>query len=307
MARPSVALLGLGFAGSRLHLPALQRLGADVVLAADPDPATHARAAGVATTTDWRAALASPARAVVVATPPATHAELALAVLDSGRHLLLEKPMTVSPAEASAVASAAAAGDRILQVGFAYRFHPLWKKVRGLVERRRLRPPLRFTARFTREGPDPVLDLAPHHVDLASWLLGTPPVRATATGPGRIELAWADGSVLDGTYAPGTAEDRVTIAASGRRVEVDRLRGRRLRGDAGLRGGAPPPELALWRTLRPEWERSFLAAMRSFLAAVTGERPMTGAGADAGAAAVRVSDALLRSRVSGRPEIVLAA
>jgi predicted dehydrogenase len=300
----SVALLGLGFAGSQLHLPALQRLHTELALLADPDPSTHRHAGGAPTSTDWREVFASSASAVIVATPPETHAVLVPELLRSGRHVLVEKPMTTSAADAAMILDTEAAAGRVLRVGFAYRFHPLWRRVRRLVEHRRLVPPLRMTARFTGHASDPVLDLSPHHVDLVSWLLGAAPVRAESRTGNDIVVTWADESVLCGSYGRGAPEDRVILDSAQGRIEVDRLNGRRLRCSLGLRAGAPVPGLAVQKALWPTWERSFLSSDRAFLAASLGQSAPLGASARDGARAVRVSEALLRSRVSGGPEPV---
>src|SRR5581483_3231531 len=127
-----LALLGLGLAGAQLHLPALRRLGANVVLAVDPDRATHNRAADIRTSTDWRAALDCGARAMVIATPAEHHADIALAALSAGLHVYVEKPMASSVAEAAAIVDAARCRGLVLQVGFAYRFHPLWQRLSQL-------------------------------------------------------------------------------------------------------------------------------------------------------------------------------
>jgi predicted dehydrogenase len=60
--------------------------------------------------------------AVVVATPVATHAELALRVLEAGKHCFVEKPLAQSAAEAEQVVDAA--GDRVLMVGHLLEYHP---------------------------------------------------------------------------------------------------------------------------------------------------------------------------------------
>lgn len=60
---------------------------------------------------------------VVIATPPRTHCDLALAALQAGKHVLVEKPMTVAPHDAKMLRRVAQAADRILMVGHIMRYH----------------------------------------------------------------------------------------------------------------------------------------------------------------------------------------
>jgi predicted dehydrogenase len=312
-ASPSVALLGLGFAGATLHLPALRRLPVRIVMAVDPDTSTHSRAWDVPTRRDWHDAIDSSAQAVIVATPAESHAELALAALARGKHVYVEKPMATTAEEAAAICTAATSARRIVQVGFAYRFHPLWRRLHRLLRAGSLHPPLRLDARFTttRGGSgwrDPVLDLAPHHIDLASWLLGAAPTDVRARGE-EIEARWEQGSRLTGSYALGPPVDRVCVRAGRRTIIIDRLAGWRLHGNAPLRARLPPVALVRTRISRRDWERSFEWALASFLDAANGrvnaaagsvgaDRP----GPEAGMLGVEVTQAIIRSKASQCPE-----
>ena len=308
-AEPTVALLGLGFAGATLHLPALRRLSARVVLAVDPEPSTHSQAWGVPTSREWRDAIESSADAVIVATPEESHAELAIAALSRGKHVYVEKPMATTAEQADAICAAAARAGRTVQVGFAYRFHPLWRRLYCLLRDGSLRPPLRFEARFTtmRGGTgwrDPVLDLAPHHIDLASWLLGAAPTEVFASGHA-VEVRWKQGSTLTGAYGLGPPVDRASVHAGRRTIVIDRLAGWRLRGDAPLRARLPAPALVRTRLSGHDWERSFDWALASFLDAAAAGARADGAGPEAGMLGVEVAQAIIRSRASRRAECIV--
>ena len=301
-----VVVIGLGLAGRVLHTPALRRVsGVDVVAAADPDTRTH-DGAGCPTFADWREALRVPADAVVVASPPSTHAEVAIAALEQGRHLYLEKPVATSPDDARAVAAAVPPGS-IVQVGFAYRFHPLWRRAAALVAEGRLRAPLRATGRFAspRSGVGwnvPIVDVGCHHVDLLSWLLGAPPVAVEAAPGGWLRVRWADGSELTGEYTTGADDDWVVLDDGRHTVSVDRVRGVRLGGAARLlgRNALPPPSLAVIHRLRPGWERSFEFAFRAFRDAVErGSAAPGDPGIGAGLVAAAVGEAALAALESG--------
>lgn len=72
--------------------------------------------------------------AVYVPLPNSMHAEWAIAALESGRHVLCEKPMAMTAAEAKAMAAAARRANRVLVEGFMYRFHPRIQRLCALLD-----------------------------------------------------------------------------------------------------------------------------------------------------------------------------
>ncbi|HEX4259992.1 MAG TPA: Gfo/Idh/MocA family oxidoreductase [Acetobacteraceae bacterium] len=139
----------------------------------DPDAG---RAAALAAETgaavrDWRALLAE-SDAIIIAAPAEAHFPLAEAALRAGRHVLVEKPMAATLAEADALAAIAAETGRVLQVGHLLRYsaehqaissriaHPLY------IEATRIAP-------FKPRGTDVsvVLDLMIHDLDLVLALV----------------------------------------------------------------------------------------------------------------------------------------
>jgi predicted dehydrogenase len=122
-----VAVLGLGSAGAR-HASNLLELGHEVV---GFDPVAPPHDGRVERAGSLEAAL-DRADAVVVASPSSLHAEQALAVLEQGRHVLVEKPLAVNVADAERVVEAAGRAGTVCGVAMNLRFHP------ALVELRRL-------------------------------------------------------------------------------------------------------------------------------------------------------------------------
>ena len=136
-----VALVGVGAAAQINHLPALQKLE-DVKLAAlcDRDPEKAARVAqkfGVpASYTRFEELLADDAiDAVDITTPNYLHAPMAVAALEAGKHVLCERPLARSGAEAAAMAKAAKKADRLLMCALQHRFRPDAQLLRKFVDK----------------------------------------------------------------------------------------------------------------------------------------------------------------------------
>jgi len=72
--------------------------------------------------------------AVIVASPPRSHRDISIAALRSGKHVLCEKPLAASSADATVMAEAAETAGRVLHCGFNHRFHPAIPRLRELLE-----------------------------------------------------------------------------------------------------------------------------------------------------------------------------
>lgn len=129
-----VAVVGLGNAGTGLHLPALAPLqGVEVVGACDVDAERRARAQdrwGVPVFPD-SASLYRSARpdAVIVCTPPDTHAAMCREAFAAGAHVVCEKPLAVSIAEADAILEAAEDADRRIALNYEFREMPIARAI----------------------------------------------------------------------------------------------------------------------------------------------------------------------------------
>jgi len=124
--RPGVVVVGTGF-GCRVHVPALRAAGFDVVALVGRDAVRTARRAersGVPHShTVLADALARPGvDAVTIATPPATHAAIAIEAARAGKHVLCEKPFALDSAEAAAMLDAAARAGVGHLVGHEFRW-----------------------------------------------------------------------------------------------------------------------------------------------------------------------------------------
>ena len=132
---PRAVVVGTGF-GCRVHVPALRAAGYDVVALVGRDPEKTARRAGRAGIEHPCASLEDAVAlggidAITIATPPHTHAELAIAAVEDGCHVLCEKPFAMDTAEAEAMLVAADAAGVCHLVGHEFR----WASDRATVGR----------------------------------------------------------------------------------------------------------------------------------------------------------------------------
>ncbi|CAL1690162.1 Myo-inositol 2-dehydrogenase [Brevundimonas subvibrioides] len=114
--------------------------------------------------------------AAVVSTPNRTHADLSVALLEKGVHVLVEKPIAATVADARRMIDAAKANDRVLMVGQVERFNPAVEAVKRAIADEQV-----ISIQITRVGPFPprmgevgvVIDLAVHDIDIIRHLTGS--------------------------------------------------------------------------------------------------------------------------------------
>jgi predicted dehydrogenase len=130
-----VGVVGAGLIAQVVHLPALRALSGRFVIAGIADPSAVARDAlavryGVPGVADHRALLdRAGLDAVLVCSPNGTHAEVTLDALDAGLHVLVEKPLCVTLADADRIDARAHKRDRVVQVGYMKRFEPAFESL----------------------------------------------------------------------------------------------------------------------------------------------------------------------------------
>lgn len=128
-----VGIIGMGYYAATSHIPNLRATGrAEIVAASRRNPerlALAQRELSIPQTfTDWREMLEKvELDAVVVSTPHDFHREPALAALDCGLHVLLEKPLATTLVDARAILQAARQSDRVVMMGVNRRCDPSWK------------------------------------------------------------------------------------------------------------------------------------------------------------------------------------
>lgn len=179
MNKIKVALVGVGRMGKN-HLRVLRETqGVELVAVVD----THAAPPGDLGAIPFLRSVAELARVdcstVVVASPTATHFDVASELVAMGKHLLVEKPLASTYAQSKELIAAAAAKQTKLVVGHVERFNPAVRKLREVIREGWLGTPIHFS--FTRVGGYPdtlttgnnvLLDLAVHDIDVFRSLMG---------------------------------------------------------------------------------------------------------------------------------------
>ena len=208
MKRLRIAVIGAGHMG-RYHAGKLAACAdAELVAIVDSDAARAAELAagcGCAAATDYREVIAK-VDAAVIAAPTACHHEMASACLEAGVHVLVEKPIARSVAEAEGLIRLAASRKRVLQVGHVERYNGAYRALAA-----RMRQPLFVEAErlsgFKQRGTDVdvVLDLMIHDIDLALGLARSAVVGVSAAGfrvlTGDIDIANARIEFANGCVA----------------------------------------------------------------------------------------------------------
>lgn len=144
-------------------------------------------------------------KAVVIATPTATHFDLTKKALLAGKHVLCEKPLAASTAEAIELVALAKQTGMVLMVGHVFLFNAGIVKLRELISSDELGRLYYLHATRTNLGPirqdvDCVWDLATHDISIFNYLLGQPPHEVSARGSYYLQEGKADVAFITLTY-----------------------------------------------------------------------------------------------------------
>ena len=279
-----VALVGYGLAGSAFHAPlidAVDGLALAAVVTSDPGRAAAVQArhprAMVVPDAERVWDTADRFDVVVIATPNRTHVPLAMAALEAGLHVVVDKPIAPTVTEARRLIEEAARRDRVLTVYQNRRWDGDFLTLGRLLDAGELGDVYRFESRFERWRPEPkpgwrqdpdpeeagglLFDLGAHLVDQALRLFG--PVRSVhaelhARRPGaRVD----DDAFLALDHESGVRSHlwmSLVAAAPGPRFRVLGARGSWVRAgldvqEAQLRGGMSPLDPAYGIEPRALW------------------------------------------------------
>lgn len=307
-----VGVVGVGHLGyhhARLYA-ALE--GCELAGVVDPDPERRARAGadfGAPAFATLEELIAKGVEAVSIATPTTTHAAVATRLLDAGAHVLVEKPIAPTLAEAEAMVALARDRGRILQVGHIERFNGAVLAVMEAIARPRFIECHRLSP-FPMRGTDVsvVLDLMIHDLDIVLALTRSEIVSVDAVGVpvfspsediANVRLRFADGCVANVTSSRVSVDrmrkirifaDNAYISTDYSAQEVIAYR----RAPGAIPPGANPMEHLQIEPLPVRKEEPLRLELASFVDCVRDGRPPVVSGED-GVRALRLAEAIMEN------------
>ncbi|HXB15888.1 MAG TPA: Gfo/Idh/MocA family oxidoreductase [Solirubrobacteraceae bacterium] len=238
-----VAVVGLGYWGPNLARNLAAIPGCELVWLCDASEQARERVApafpDARLTADLEGVLADETLdAVVLATPVPSHAELAVAVLEAGKHCFVEKPLATSAADAERAVRAGLQAGRVLMVGHLLEYHPAVVRLKELIDAQELGSLFyvygnRLNLGKLRADENALWSLGAHDVSVALHLIGEEPVECVAEGASYVRepvqdvvfcfLRFPSGAVahLHLSWLDPHKERRITVVGSRRMATFD--------------------------------------------------------------------------------------
>jgi predicted dehydrogenase len=207
-----IAVVGYGYWGPNLVRNVMERPELELAALCERDDTRAAaflqRVPDVPVLADFDAMLDDETiDAVLVATPPRTHHMLASAALSAGKHVLVEKPLARTTAEAADLIALADENDLVLMPGHTFLYSPPVNKVHELISQGSLGEVYFVTSSRMNLGkyqPDGVIcDLAPHDISILLYLLDQPVVQVSASARSIFREHNPEVAFLTLTFASG--------------------------------------------------------------------------------------------------------
>ena len=205
-------VIGWGYWGPKIARNLASLPQAAVTMVADTDTyrlaALTASQAGIQTTTSVEEMLRSDIDGVVIAAPVRVHYRLAKEALLAGKHVLVEKPLTTSVAEAEELIALAQEQQRILMVGHTFEYNPAVNELRKLVQSGDLGEIYcveaeRVNLGLFRNDINVIWDLAPHDISILLYLFGQVPEYINVQAHAHLQSHIHDIAHLDLGFAGG--------------------------------------------------------------------------------------------------------
>lgn len=259
--------------------------------------------------------------AVYVPLPNSLHRPWVMAALASGKHVLCEKPLGLTAAEAGQMAAAARRSQLVLAEAVMYRYHPRWQVVIELLQRGelgavgqiaggfgfQLRPPP--DVRWEKDlGGGALYDIGSYLINASRWVVGGEPVRAVALSTSRLGVDESTSMLLDFGSGPDLEPSVAALACSFASAESEWLRIEGRRATMAI-----PKPFTAWRgeqlpilvagpdggqTIQTPAADPYLEMVRAFGEAVAGGGPVATSAADA-AGTLAVIEACQLSSLTG--------
>lgn len=254
---------------------------------------------------DWRLLIAdAEVEAVYIATPVHLHAEQAVAAAESGKHVLVEKPMALTVAECERMNAAAEANGVRLGVAYYRRFYPVVERVREMLESGEIGAPVvaqvnaferfdpapenprRWLLDKRHAGGGPMFDFGCHRIEVLLNLFGdVKAIKGLAsnvifdrevedTASALIQFERGMQAVLSVTHAASEPQDTLEIFGSEGSVRVDVLNegGLRVRSKDGERVESYPPHANLHQPLIDDFTRAVIEGRPPRVDGQTGQK-----------------------------------
>lgn len=191
MNKLNIGVIGCGYWGPKLARNFHELPDSELSWVADfsPDRLSHMQDLYpyISTTQSHRELLAADVDAVVIATPVSTHHRLALEALYAGKHVLVEKPLAATVAEATEIAETADRLGLTAMVGHTFQYNPAVNAVRTLIAAGEIGQVYYINATRVNLGLfqsdiNVMWDLAPHDISILLHILGVEPTEVSAQG-----------------------------------------------------------------------------------------------------------------------------
>jgi len=194
--RVRIGVIGYGYWGPNLVRNFVESPKTDVIAVADMNPErlelVQGRYPGVLVTTDCDEVLNNPLiEAVAISTPVSSHYQIAIAALEAGKHVLVEKPMTANTPDALALIHEAARRRLVLMVDHTFVYTGAVRKVHDLIRAGDLGDiyyydSARVNLGIFQRDVDVIWDLAVHDLSIMDYILPGTPVAVSAIGVGHV-------------------------------------------------------------------------------------------------------------------------
>ncbi|MEH2152552.1 Gfo/Idh/MocA family protein [Nostoc sp.] len=188
----NIGVIGYGYWGPNLVRNFVEMPGVQVRTVSDFNPEllakVQARYPAIQVTKDCRDIFIDPKiDAVAIATPVSTHFELALAALQAGKHVLVEKPMTTTSEQAMRLIEEAEKRNLVLMVDHTFVYTGAVRKMHDLIATNSLGDiyyydSVRVNLGLFQHDVNVIWDLAVHDLSIMSYLLPSQPYAVSATG-----------------------------------------------------------------------------------------------------------------------------
>jgi predicted dehydrogenase len=208
-----IAVVGYGYWGPNLVRNVTSSSSMELAALCDRDPkrtdAFRARMPGITVQPDFDELLLDPAiDAVVIATPPSTHYALCKRALQAGKHVLVEKPMAKTAAQARELKELADQRGLVIMPGHTFLYSPAVNKVRDLINDDAVGEVYFVTSSRMNLGnyqPDGVVcDLAPHDLSILMHWLNYPVVQVSASARNIFQENVPETAFITLTFEGGT-------------------------------------------------------------------------------------------------------